>query len=372
MQRRYWTHTSETGENKPDSIEPRFLEISLSAQLQPSASRKQFYERISVGNCAPLWEVLHGLISAEPQTPCLPYLWKWDTVWPWIQEAGTLITAQEAERRVLVLENPGLRGRSSITHSLYAGLQLILPGEVAPAHRHSQSALRFILHGGGAYTAVNGEKVTMNVGDFVITPSWTFHDHGNPSSEPMVWMDGLDVPLVEHLDAQFMEKAPVTVQSIRGTQGENMAQFGNTMKPVEYRAKSKTSPLFWYPYDRTREALSALGENTEIHPCWGHKLQYTNPVTGGWAMPTMGTFMQLLPSGFKGGDYRSTDSTVYAVVEGSGRCIVKGQNIDFGPRDIFVCPSWMPYRFEVDNQAVLFSFSDRPVQQALDLWRETF
>lgn len=89
-------------------------------------------------------------------------------------------------------------------------------------------------------------------------------------------------------------------------------------------------------------------------------------------MPTMGTFMQLLPSGFKGGDYRSTDSTVYAVVEGSGRCIVKGQNIDFGPRDIFVCPSWMPYRFEVDNQAVLFSFSDRPVQQALDLWRETF
>ena len=372
MQRRYWTHTSETGENKPDSIEPRFREISLSAQLQPSASRKQFYERISAGNCAPLWEVLHGLISAEPQTPCLPYLWKWDTVWPWIQEAGTLITAQEAERRVLVLENPGLRGRSSITHSLYAGLQLILPGEVAPAHRHSQSALRFILHGGGAYTAVNGEKVTMNVGDFVITPSWTFHDHGNPSSEPMVWMDGLDVPLVEHLDAQFMEKAPVSVQSIRGTQGENMAQFGNTMKPVEYRAKSKTSPLFWYPFDRTREALRALGENTEIHPCWGYKLQYTNPVTGGWAMPTMGTFMQMLPSGFKGGDYRSTDSTVYAVVEGSGRCIVKGETIDFGRRDIFVCPSWMPYRFEVDNQAVLFSFSDRPVQQALDLWRESF
>ena len=212
----------------------------------------------------------------------------------------------------------------------------------------------------------------MNVGDFVITPSWTFHDHGNPSSEPMVWMDGLDVPLVEHLDAQFMEKAAETVQSILGTQGENMALFGNTMKPVEYRAKSRTSPLFWYPYDRTREALSALGENTEVHPCWGHKLQYTNPVTGGWAMPTMGTFMQLLPSGFKGRDYRSTDSTVYAVVEGNGRCIVKGQVIDFAPRDIFVCPSWMPYRFEVESQAVLFSFSDRPVQQALDLWRESF
>src|SRR2546426_1689246 len=215
----------------------------------------------------------------------------------WIQEAGRLISAKEAERRVLVLENPGLRGRSSITHSLYAGLQLILPGEVAPLHRHSQSALRFILLGTGAYTAVDGEKVTMSVGDFVITPSWTFHDHGNPSEEPMVWMDGLDVPLVELLDAQFMEKGSQELQHTHQTEGDNLAQFGNTMKPVEYRAKSRTSPLFWYPYQRTREALETLRQAHGAHPCWGHKLQYTNPVTGDWAMPTIGTFMQLLPQG---------------------------------------------------------------------------
>ena len=180
----------------------------MSAVLQPqiAADRKSFYDKIGKSNLTPLWEVLHDIITPTPSTPCKPYLWKWDQVWPWIQEAGRLITAKEAERRVLVLENPGLRGRSSITHSLYAGLQLILPGEVAPAHRHSQSALRFILLGQGAFTAVDGEKVTMSVGDFVITPSWTFHDHGNPSDEPMVWLDGLDVPLVELLDAQFMEK----------------------------------------------------------------------------------------------------------------------------------------------------------------------
>jgi gentisate 1,2-dioxygenase len=299
-------------------------------------------------------------------------LWKWEQVWPWIREAGDLITAQEAERRVLVLENPGLRGQSRITHSLYAGLQLILPGEIAPAHRHSQSALRFVLHGRGAYTAVDGERVTMNVGDFVITPSWTFHDHGNPSDEPMVWMDGLDVPLVELLDAQFMEKSQSSSQAVSGTQGENFSRFGNTMKPVEYRAKSRTSPLFWYPYERTREALHVLATHNDPHPCWGHKLQYTNPVTGSWAMPTMGTFMQWLPSGFKGSEYRSTDSTVYAVVEGNGRCVVGGQSLDFCPRDVFVCPSWLPYRFETSSDCVLFSFSDRPVQQALDLWRESF
>lgn len=345
----------------------------MSAVLHPSptsADRRAFYDRIDAGNCAPLWEVLHSLIPASPQTPCKPYLWSWQTVWPWLQEAGKLISAREAERRVLVLENPGLRGRSSITHSLYAGLQLILPGEIAPAHRHSQSALRFILQGGGAYTAVDGQKVTMNVGDFVITPSWTFHDHGNPSSEPMVWMDGLDVPLIELLDAQFMEKASQEAQHTERDQRENLARFGNTMKPVEYRARSKTSPLFWYPYERTREGLATLASLHDAHPCWGYKLQYTNPVTGGWAMPTIGTFMQLLPAGFRGAEYRSTDSTVYAVAEGKGRCEVAGQSLIFGPRDVFVCPSWVPYRLESDEEAVLFSFSDRPVQQALDLWRE--
>jgi gentisate 1,2-dioxygenase len=346
----------------------------MSAVLQSAvpSDRKSFYAKIDKGNCTPLWEVLHGLITPTPNTPCKPALWKWDTVWPWLQEAGNLITAREAERRVLVLENPGLRGRSRITHSLYAGLQLILPGEVAPAHRHSQSALRFILHGGGAYTAVDGERVTMNAGDFVITPSWTFHDHGNPSSEPMVWMDGLDVPLVEILDAQFMEKGSQEEQQTRTSAVDNLAQFGNTMKPVEYKAQSRTSPLFWYPYERTRSALATLQRGHDPHPCWGYKLQYTNPVNGGWAMPTIGTFMQIVPKGFAGAEYRSTDSTVYAVVEGRGRCRVGSDVLSFGPKDVFICPSWMPYRLEADEDAVLFSFSDRPVQQALDLWREAF
>ena len=346
----------------------------MSAVLQAgvSAERKAFYARLDKLSSAPLWEVLHDLITPIPNTSCKPHIWKWQQMWPYIQEAGHLITAKEAERRVLVLENPGLRGKSAITHSLYAGLQLILPGEVAPAHRHSQSALRFILLGNGAYTAVDGEKVTMSVGDFVITPSWTFHDHGNPSKEPMVWLDGLDVPIVELLDAQFMEKGLEETQHTHLTEGDNLAQFGNTMKPVEYRARSRTSPLFWYPYGRTREALESMARGRDSHPCWGYKLQYTNPVTGDWAMPTIGTFMQLLPKGFRGKNYRSTDSTVYAAVEGTGRCIVGGETLDFGPKDVFVCPSWLPYRFEAEEPAVLFSFSDRPVQQALDLWREAF
>src|SRR5690606_30977537 len=197
--------------------------------------RQSFYDKIDSSNVTPLWEILHSIVTKEPNTPCLPYLWKWADVHGWLQEAGELITAQEAERRVLVLENPGLRGRTRITHSLYAGMQLILPGEVAPAHRHSQSALRFIMQGSGAYTAVDGEKVTMNVGDLVITPSCTFHDDGNDTSELMIWLDGLEVPIVELFDAQFMECGSEASQQITSAANVNFAEFGHTMKPVEYK-----------------------------------------------------------------------------------------------------------------------------------------
>ena len=117
----------------------------------------------------------------------------------------TLISAEEAERRVLMLVNPGLRDASQITQSLYAGLQLVMPGEITSSHRHSAAALRFVIEGEGAYTTVNGERVTMRPGDFILTPSWTHHDHGNPSSQPVVWLDGLDIRIVNIFDASFAE-----------------------------------------------------------------------------------------------------------------------------------------------------------------------
>lgn len=335
-----------------------------------TAQRKAFYDKIDAHSCTPLWEVLHALVPETPATPCQPYLWSWETVWPYLQQAGELISAEEAERRVLVLENPGLRGRSRVTHSLYAGLQLILPGEIAPPHRHSQSALRFVMHGQGAYTAVDGRRIAMSEGDFIITPSWSFHDHGNPSDAPMVWMDGLDVPIVELFDAQFRESADPQVLANIGDGTENIAEFGMLLKPVEYRPTTRTSPLWWYPYDRSREALAKLAVSRDPHPAWGFKMQYVNPVTGGWPMPTMGTFLQYLPTGFAGTPYRSTDSTVYAVREGSGTCEIGGQAFPFKPKDVFVCPSWTPYTLKADQDVVLFSFSDRPAQQSLDIWRE--
>jgi gentisate 1,2-dioxygenase len=303
-------------------------------------------------------------------TPAEPALWKYDAVRPYIERAGTLITAAEAERRVLVLENPGLRGHSSITHSLFAGLQLILPGEVARAHRHAASALRFILEGEGAYTAIEGERTYMRPGDFIITPSWTFHDHGNTTDRPMVWLDGLDVPLVNLLDTSFQERTEAESQMESRQPGDSLARFGSGLLPVDWKPKTRTSPVFSYPYERTRAALDTMKRERDWDPCHGLKLRFVNPANGDYAMPTIATFMQLLPRDFATSPYRSTDGTVYVCVEGHGMTHVGDRFLTWGPRDIFVMPSWYRHFHRADEEAVLFSFSDRPVQEKLDLWRE--
>jgi gentisate 1,2-dioxygenase len=136
-----------------------------------TAERREFYERLDRESAAPLWEVLGDIVRADPRTACQPALWRYEDLRPLILESGRIITASEAERRVLILENPGYRGASRITQSIYAGMQLVLPGETAPRHRHTASALRFILEGNGAYTAVDGARITMHPGDLILTPS---------------------------------------------------------------------------------------------------------------------------------------------------------------------------------------------------------
>ncbi len=337
--------------------------------------RRHFYDEISKANLTPLWEVLHALVPTAPATPCVPAHWRYAELRPHLMRAGELISAEEAVRRVLILENPALRGQSCVTQSLYAGLQLILPGEVAPSHRHTQSALRFIVEGRGAYTAVDGERTTMQPGDFIITPSWTWHDHGHEAEGPVVWLDGLDIPLIRFLDAGFAETYPQPVQPVLRPEGTNHARWSANMAPLRHDAPhGATSPIFSYPYARSREALATLAKNAPIDAWDAVKLRYVNPATGGAPMPTMATFMQLLPAGFRSLPSRQTDGAVYSVVEGSGHAVIgsgdKRLRFDFSPRDHFVVPSWQTLELEANEDCVLFSFSDRPVQQAVGVWRE--
>lgn len=335
-----------------------------------SPELQAFCQRIGMRGLVPLWDVAGTLLPREPAASCAAALWRYGDVRPWLLEAGSLISAQEAERRVLVLENPALPGHSAITQSLYAGLQLIQPGEVSSGHRHTQSAVRLVIEGTGAHTTVDGERITMHPGDFIVTPSWTWHDQGNPGQNPVIWLDGLDIPMLRFFAAGFAERYPHAAQPVARPEGDSVARFGNGLLPLDYRPERRGSPMIHYPYARTRETLRRISRAQSFDPRHGWKMQFADPATGGYALPTIAAFMQLLPKGFSGEGYRSTDSTVFCVVQGKGGAIVGSECFEFGPRDIFVVPSWHVHHFEAEEETVLFSFSDRPVQKALGFWRE--
>jgi gentisate 1,2-dioxygenase len=332
--------------------------------------RRAYYERIGRKNMAPLWEVLRDLVPNEPATPFVPALWRFNDFKPLVFEGGGLITAKEAERRVLVLENPGVRGKSSITQSLYAGIQLVLPGEVAPPHRHTAGAIRFILEGEGAYTQVDGEKTEMKPGDFVITPSWTAHDHGNTTSQPMMWLDVLDVPTVNFYSAAFFEDLGEEPQNTRREHGDSLERFGSGVYPDGSDISLNRSPIINYPYARMRPILQRLQRAGDIDPRHGARIRYANPFNGGWVTPTMGANLALLPKGFKGKPYKATDGTIFACAEGRGHTRVGDTLLEWTKNDVFVVPSWKSYMHEADEESVLFSISDRPAQESLGIWRE--
>ena len=337
-----------------------------------SYKRTSFYKQIEKKSLTPLWEVMQDLVLPKPSSPCIPKIWKYDDIRKDILEAGDIISTEEAERRVLILENPGLPGTSRITRSLYAGMQLILPGETARNHRHTQTALRFVLEGSSAYTTVDGEKTTMKRGDLVITPSWGWHEHGNDGDHPTIWLDGLDIPLVQFLDASFAEPyEDNTNHPLPKPEGDSIARYGSGLGPIDNPSDTLTSPIFNYSYSETRDALEKMKRNDKWDACHGLKMKYANPLTGDYAMPTIAAFIQLLPSGFMGQKYRSTDSTVFVCVEGEGKTIVNDLEINWTKNDTFVIPSWVQHSHNSYNSdAVIFSFSDRGIQQKCGLWRE--
>jgi gentisate 1,2-dioxygenase len=335
------------------------------------AERKEFYGRLAPRNLAPLWEVLKDLVPPEPKSRATPFRWRYEDVRPLLLESGGLLTAEEAERRVLVLENPALSGQSRATATLYAGLQLIMPGETAPAHRHTPSALRFMIEGEGGFTAVGGERTTMRKGDFVITPPWAYHDHGNEGDGPVVWLDGLDIPMVAFFEAIFGEGYNDKRHSLTRREGDSLARFGSGLLPVDAVERfGQTSPIFNYPYERTREALLAAARGADPDPHVATTLRYANPKDGGWAMPTISTWVMHLPAGYETAPMRSTDGIVVAVAEGMGEMQCGDRAFDFAQDDVLVAPGWSWRSFTAKSECVLFCFSDRVAQEKLGLFRE--
>jgi gentisate 1,2-dioxygenase len=342
---------------------------------QTSESTREYFDLLAGRNLSALWERHAETAAPEPAVGMIPFRWRRSDYYELLLQSAEIVTpGRGSERRVLQFVNPGLQDRMGTTHTLITAVQLLMPGEVAPSHRHTPAAIRFILEGDGAYTTVQGEKCMMHPYDLILTPNWTWHDHGNESDRPMIWLDGLDVPLVRSgLQAAFFEGYPEDRQPVTRPPDASVAEYGaGTLQPAWRSAPSEASPLYVYRWEQTRAALDALAR-VEASPHDDVCVEYTHPQTGGSVMPTLACFAQMLRPGVETRPHRHTSSAVYYVIKGSGTSQIGDETLDWDAGDVLAVPpwAWHSHRNRSDREpALLFSLSDVPVYRALGLYRE--
>jgi gentisate 1,2-dioxygenase len=332
---------------------------------------RDFHERMHAAHMYGLWE-LASQMTRHPEPGAIPYIWKSSLIEAMVRESGEVVPVGE-ERRALQLFNPGLAGRWATTNTMIAAVQLLLPGEVARAHRHTPTAIRFIMEGDGAYTSVDGERVYMAPGDLILTPSWSWHDHGNDTGRPVVWLDGLDIPLVQALNAMFFQFYDQRQVPLSKPRNASVQLHGHvSLRPTWVKERPLSSPLLLYSWETTSASLTSLrGVTGDGHD--GIALEYTHPQTGGSVLPTMACWIQMLRPRERTRAHRHTGSAVYYVVQGAGETIVDGCRFAWSKGDIVVLPSWALHEhanISAEHDAILFSIQDRPVLEALGLYRE--
>jgi gentisate 1,2-dioxygenase len=329
----------------------------------------EFCGALAAKDLQPLWTQAARLMPREPIPRTIPWLWRWASVLPLAQRAGELITLERGgERRVLALANPGLGGLPYTSSTLWGAYQYLGPHESAPAHRHTPSALRFVVEGTGVWTTVEGDACDMSPGDLVLTPSWTWHDHSNPTDAPMVWFDGLDLPLAAALEAVFFEPYPELMQALAGDHNESERLFGGrAVRPLGEPPNPRHSPLFIYRY---RDTDAALRDLLLARGGAAASLEFVNPSNGASAMPTLGCEMHRLVAGRRTRAQRRVGSAVFVVFRGAGFSVIGGERFDWERGDAFVVPSWAAVEHEAAEPADLFAVTDRPVLEALHLYRQ--
>ncbi|MDU0957212.1 MAG: cupin domain-containing protein [Bradyrhizobium sp.] len=346
------------------------------ANVEDTPELQAYYKDLEKYEAGALWTVANKIEPWQPQSASVPVLWRYQDLREHVLRSVELVSPEKAGRRVIYLNNPGRRDVSAAVGWLYSGLQVMHPGEVASAHAHSASALRFIMEGTGAYTIVDGHKMTLGARDFVLTPNGTWHEHGvEAGGSVCIWQDGLDIPLVNALEANFFAVHPKIQQEESGYPVDDMTKtWGNPgLRPADSRWSKGYSPMFKYEWEPTYDSLRKYAAATDGSPFDGILMNYVNPITGGHVMQTIGASMQLLRPGEKTKAHRHTGSFIYQVAKGRGYSIVAGKRLDWQERDIFCVPSWAWHEHgnaSDSDDACLFSFNDLPVIEGLGFYRE--
>ena len=313
----------------------------------------------------------HWHHDGGPREKIKPTLWKWADIYTGLMKASELVPMDQTGRRTVQMRVPGLTGRMSNT--THMSVQCVMPGEIAKAHRHAAAAVRFIIQGGeDAYTVVEGERIPFRTGDFLTTPSMTYHDHYNFGKEPVMWLDGLDSELVGSIvGVSLGNEFPADQQPVTKPEGLTASITGHA-RPLWMKGELPTPP-FCYPWEDTLATLQKLKESeTEGDPYNGLLLTYTHPVTGGPTLPTFACELQLLTPRLRTQTHRHVSTTIYQAFQGQGATLVDGELLEWSKGDIFVVPAWSWHSHEnrSDDDSILYSMNDWPALKALGLYQE--
>jgi gentisate 1,2-dioxygenase len=313
--------------------------------ISVAAARERFTADLAAAGLDAPW-LAPGPLIRPKASAMQARLWRWRDIEPLVRRSPEFMApGRGAERRIIRLDNPGVPERTA-GHTISIAVQYLLPGEVAPAHRHTPSAIRFMLHGEGAYTTIEGDKFVMRRGDLVITPSLAWHDHGNEGREPVVWTDALDSPVVRYLENLSMEPYEGEAQPVR---------TGPPARHLHYRWETAYAELQRRPPDPFDDVI----------------MEYRDPATGASVVPALGCYLQLLRPGVRTRAHRETSSAVYHVVEGAGFTDIDGVRHEWGPGDFFAIPPRARHAHGNDGPApaILYSVQDVPMLRALGLYR---
>jgi gentisate 1,2-dioxygenase len=321
------------------------------------------------------WQRERGV---KPQEEIRPAVWRWKDMLPALLEAGELVQIDDVMKmRTLHMVNSSEPIPLGAARTFAAMLQHVNGGEITESHRHTATSIYFMIQGSGIYTTAEGEQQFMEPGDLLTQPTWTWHGSTNTGQEPAVWFTAMDTSLTQFLDVWVAEKYPEGhAQPVTKPDGYHMKRLG-ALRPNAALDGPAVFPLK-YPWRDTLAALAELAKAGETDPYDGVVLDYVDPRSGGPTTATLHCRVQMLRPGEGTRSHRHTCSMVYFVVRGAGATWVgkskaEESTLEWGERDCFNVPTWHWHRFtnqSSEHAAILFSVSDRPMFQALRLYRE--
>ncbi|MFA6616662.1 MAG: cupin domain-containing protein [Hydrogenophaga sp.] len=330
---------------------------------------QDYRDELARQNLVPLWPSLRAVLPPGiPARQTRATRWRYADIRPLLLRAGELTPIEKAERRVLVLANPGhTLEKMQACAAIYLGMQLLLPGEWAPSHRHTPNAVRMIVEGEGAWTTVDGEKCPMHRGDLILTPTGLWHEHGHDGNAPVIWLDVLDLPLVYYTETSYHLNG--TTQTVEPGQGHRAyARAGLVPTPVFDRS-GRRYPLLRYPWAEARAALLSLAGD---RPGLDHvQITYVNPETGEDAQNILGLHALMLRPGQTLALPARSPAAVYHVIEGAARVATDAQGFDLAPADTCCIPGYTATTLtnaSATGPAFLFVADESPLHRKLGVY----